>query len=148
MIQFLLYESYTIICFSILISSYKEKVCESCIADASKQSISNPTAVKQTSYSKLRIFFLLSKMLLSHSSSSINVFRWTYFKVPGVLRATVTGKRWECSSSCLYWSQGCVKSTLEVICSFCCARRNHIARSHRAFVRSHFYKPRSNYRKW
>ena len=37
-IQFLLYESYTIICFRIPISSYKEKVCENCSADASKVS--------------------------------------------------------------------------------------------------------------
>ena len=55
-------------------NSIGKKVYESCGVDASKQSSSNSTAVKQTSYSKPRHFFLLSKMLPSYSSRAFKVF--------------------------------------------------------------------------
>ena len=72
-------------------------------------------------------------MLPSYSSRSINIFRSTHLKLPSVLKAAVTAKRWKCSSSSLYWSQGGVKNTLGIIHFLCCTReiklQGHVALS-------------------
>ena len=132
----------------ILISSYKKNVCESCGADASAQSNFNSTAMKQTSYYKLRNCFLLSKMFLCNSSRSSNVFCWTQFKVARDFKSF----RYQETVKMFF-----LMSLLEPrrrqeysrdYSSFLLHKRNRIARSRCAFVSSRFYKPRSYNQKW